>query len=381
MKDIISLLFPIQRHLHTHPELSFNEFRTSAFIAQTLKSWHIPFHPFTNIKTGGYCDVGEGPVVAFRSDIDALPIVENESHPVKSSINGVMHACGHDFHTTIGLGLAKYFRDHPQALNHKTLRIFFQPGEEAAPGGGELVVAEPSWDAIQCALAVHVTPKAKTSRFLLFDGPVQASSTSLKIQLNGPGGHTSKPEETLDLIRLSAIFIEQLQTFLEDSLKKDDKLVFAFGMVKGGDTHNIIPQSVLLRGSFRTLDNVVLEQTMKRITEFSVHFDKTHGTTTTVRFPTNCPATINNSSLAQSFARFMKDTGHAGQLIENRAPSMGADDFAFYARKVPGLYLIVGGGGSGTLHSGDLVLDEKLIEPTLDTLAGFIDQLDLSTIR
>ncbi len=380
MQAIITRLISIQHDLHTHPELSFQEYQTTNYIERILNSWNIPFTRFENLKSGGYCDIGNGPLIAFRSDIDALPILENDLHPIKSQINGAMHACGHDFHTVIGLGMAKYFYDHPDKLNHKKLRVFFQPGEEAAPGGAEQVLAETSWKNIHLILAVHVAPNLPPGIFNLFDGAVQASSTSLKIEITGPGGHTSKPEETLDLIRLSALFIDGLQHYLEHSLSKNEKLVFAFGSVHGGETHNIIPQSVHLRGSFRTLNNRVLNQTMQRIESFSKSFDSKYSTKTVVSFPTNCPATINNTSLVQAFARYMQKSGKGDNVVWPKKPSMGADDFAFYAQQVPGLYLIVGGGGNGTLHSGDLELSEDLIEPTLSAITDFIGELDLSAI-
>ncbi len=380
MSTLFSLLTGVRRRLHTYPELSFMENRTTDFIEETLKSWNIPFFRFEQLKTGGYCDIGEGKLVAFRADIDALPIQENAVHTVKSQTNGIMHACGHDYHTAIGLGLAKYFSEHPEKLIPFKLRIFFQPGEEAAPGGAEKVVEESSWNNVALILGVHVAPNNPVGNVYLFDGPVQASSTSLSIEIHGPGGHTSKPEETLDLIRLASIYVNQLQTMLQETIAAHEKLVFAFGSVQGGSTHNIIPQQVRLRGSFRTLNNDVLKKTIQAIRTFTTAFDQTYSTKSQVEFPTNCPATINNSALYQHFADYMNRSGYSDFVIRPETPSMGADDFAFYARQVPGLYLIIGGGGTGTLHSGDLELDESLIEPALSYLTGFIAQLKLDTI-
>jgi len=366
----------IREQLHRCPELSFKEYETTKYIEQVLQSWGLELHRYKKIETGGYCDIGQGKIIGFRADIDALPILENMDHSIKSLHPGIMHACGHDYHTTIALGLAKYFLTNPERLNDKKLRIFFQPGEEAAPGGAEKVIEEKSWSGVELILGVHVTPNEKSGTFFLFDGPVQASSTSLKIILNGPGGHTSKPEETIDLIRVTGNYINQLQQYLQNETAANEKLVFAFGSVTGGSTHNIIPQTVQLRGSFRTLSNNVLTRTNQKMKAFSISFDKIQRTKTVVQFPTNCPATINNSALSKQFASFMEHSGRAEDLVQPETPSMGADDFSFYAQQVPGLYLIVGGGGKGTLHSGDLELSDALIEPAINCLADFITDLN-----
>jgi len=381
MNNLIHELIQIRDQLHRYPELSFKEHETTKYIERVLQSWGLTFHPFKGLDTGGYCDLGEGKLIAFRADIDALPIQENADHSIKSLYPGIMHACGHDYHTTIALGLAKYFLTNPEQLNDKKLRIFFQPGEEAAPGGAEKVIKEKSWTGVKLILGTHVTPNEKPGTFFLFDGPVQASSTSLKIILNGPGGHTSKPEETIDLIHVASIYINQLHLSLQNEMPPKEKLVFAFGSIKGGSTHNIIPQTVQLWGTFRTLNNRVLSQTIQRIKDFSISFDKIQQTKTVVEFPTNCPATINNSSLSKQFALFMKNSGRLKNLVQPETPSMGADDFAFYAKEVPGLYLIVGGGGKGILHSGDLELSDALIEPTVNCLADFIAELNPNSIK
>jgi metal-dependent amidase/aminoacylase/carboxypeptidase family protein len=149
-------------------------------------------------------------------------------------------------------------------------------------------------------------------------------------------------------------------------------LAFAFGSIHGGSTHNIIPEKVHLRGTLRTLNNEILEQTLNSIQEFSENFARLYGIKINVLFPTSCPATINDPFLYDKFKTFMKMAELEYNLLTPQKPSMGADDFAFFAQKVPGLYLSTGGKGSGLLHSGDLVLDDKLLQPTIEILAGFI---------
>ena len=373
-------LLNLRRDLHRYPELSFKEFNTSKKIEQTVNSWGLTFKRFKYLETGGYCDVGSGErVILFRSDIDALPIEENEAHEIISQNKGVMHACGHDFHTAIGLGLLKYFRENLTELNG-TLRVLFQPGEEAAPGGAEKVVEENIWENAKAILTTHVAPQYPAGKFILFNGPVQASSTSLLIQLTGPGGHTSQPAQTVDLIRVTGEYVSNLQSYLSQKIDPGETVAFAFGTIRSGSTHNIIPAHAMLRGTLRTLDKTVLNKCLDLIRQFSADYARLHGIEIQVDFPTNCPPTINDSGLFHRFQQYMKMSGRQDQLIKPGKPSMGADDFSFYLDKVPGLYLLTGGGGSGHLHSGDLELDENLLPVTIDVMAGFIAHLLKSEI-
>ena len=369
-------LFRIQKHLHQNPELSFEEHDTTEFIASVLQEWGIPFHRFKGLKTGGYADVGtnNARIFAFRSDIDALPIEEERSHAIVSQRPGVMHACGHDFHTTIGLGLLKYFSENPQALNG-TLRVVFQPGEEAAPGGAEKVVQEKIWQGVRSILTLHVQPQVPTGTFVLFHGAVQASSTSLHLTLKGPGGHTSRPYETADLIHIAGQYVVQLQALVRQKTDPRETVVLAFGSVHGGSTHNIIPDEVVLRGTLRTLDNQVLANSLDLIRAFSADFAALHKIDIDVTFPTNCPATVNDRYLSAQFAEFLKTYRKGTPLMEPEKPSLGSDDFSFYLSKVPGLYLLMGGGGVGNLHSGQLQLDANLLKPAVETLTGFFSFL------
>lgn len=378
MKNNITALLPeimeIRRTLHRFPELSFREIKTTELIRRKLKSWGLEFVPFKHLDTGGYCDVGAGPAIALRSDIDALPIKENPRHEIISRIPGQMHACGHDFHTAVGLGLLKYFAENKEDLPGR-LRVIFQPGEEAAPGGAESVVKENIWESVKSIITVHVAPGVQSGKFILHMGPVQASSTSVRINISGPGGHTSKPFKTIDLINVCGFYITQLQSHLAKKTDARDTVAFAFGAVNGGSTHNIIPQRVELRGTIRTLDNQVLADSQNLIRKFSASFANIYGAQINVQFPTTCPATINDRQLAEKFLAFMQVNDKEENLLLPPKPSMGADDFSFYLEKVPGLYLGIGAGGRGVLHSGDLLLDENLLEPAIENMAGFISFL------
>lgn len=374
IKLILQEIIEIRRELHRKPELSFNEFNTTNLIEEKINSWGLKFNRYQNLKTGGFCDLGKGEIIAFRSDIDALPITEDSSHKICSEINGVMHACGHDFHTAIGLGLIKYFSENKNELKNK-LRVIFQPAEEAAPGGAEFVVKENILENVKSIIAIHVDPMMEVGKFNVVEGPVQASSTSIHIEFFGPGGHTSKPSETVDLINTAAFYITQIQSLIQQNIDSRETAAFAFGTILGGSTHNIIPQQILLKGTLRTHNNNVLNNCIYLMKSFTEKYADLYKIRIEINFPTNCPAAINDSALSKKFIEFMKISGNDDKLVLDAKPSMGADDFAFYGLHVPSLYLQVGAKGNGTLHSKELILNENLLQPSLETMIGFISDL------
>ncbi|HGY56559.1 MAG TPA: amidohydrolase [Caldithrix abyssi] len=372
IQPIIKEILQIRRELHKSPELAYKEHKTTRLIKNTLNGWGIEFYPFEHLETGGYCMVGDGkPFVAFRADIDGLPVTEDASHTIRSLNEGFMHACGHDYHTALALGLIKYLHNNSDRLNN-TVVFLFQPAEEAAPGGAEQVIKESVWKKVRKIVGVHVAPDISVGKFVLVNGAVQASSTSLFIEINAPGGHTSKPHETVDTIAVSSQYIVQLQKYIRHKNDPQETVVLVFGSIQGGGTHNIIPQKVTLRGTLRTLNNNILENTLEYIREFSNRFSSLYEADIRVSFPTNCPATINDSILLKIFSEYMKKTGKGGDLILRTKSSLGADDFAFYSKEVPGLYILLGAAGRGSLHSGNLELNEKVLHYALEPLAEFL---------
>jgi len=371
----INEIIELRRKIHQHPELPFEEFCTTELIEKYLDQIGLKLQRFENLETGGFCDIGTGQnTILFRSDIDALPIVENDNNQFKSTISGVMHACGHDYHTAIGVGLLDYFGQNPISNNYM-LRVVFQPGEEAAPGGAETVVDEDIWKGVKTVLAAHVVPGVSSGKVILSPGPVQASSTSIKIKLSGPGGHTSQPHNGIDLVYISSQYISQLQGSLRQIIDPRETLVFGFGSIQGGKSHNIYPQEIDLWGTVRTLDNQVLATIQKYINEFSTDFAKTTGIEIDVLFPTSCPATINNDKFFTQFMEFADQYSPEITVVKPAKSSLGADDFAHYTIRKPGLYLQVGAGGNGALHTGELELDEQFLVPAIEMLSGFITYL------
>ncbi len=366
----INSIIVLRRWLHQHPELSYEEKGTTKFIKKTLLSWGIKFHRFNTIKSGGYADIGTGdsPILGFRADIDALPIMENPKHAIKSENTGVMHACGHDFHTSIGLGLLKYFSDYPEKLSGK-LRVIFQPAEETTPTGALKVINEPIFDEMTGILGVHVDNRIQNGQVSIRKGAVCASSTKIEIILHGPGGHTSRPDDTVDLISVIAIYIRQLQKYLSKLFQS--KYVLAFGQIHGGNYHNIIPSEISLVGTLRNFDNDELVQIMTAIKTYSKQFAGKYSLNIDVQFPSSTPTIINNDEMYRDIIAFSNQSGYKNR-IKAAEPSMGADDFSFYQKMIPGLYIHIGSKGKGVPHSPDFELDDKLLKPAIEFLIEFI---------
>lgn len=372
LKEIIDA----RRWLHENPELSYKEIATTDFIRKKVRTWNLELKPFASLKTGGYVDVGVGekPVIGFRADIDALPIEENAGHTIKSKNSGVMHACGHDFHIAFGLGLAKYFSQHPDELNGR-LRILFQPAEETIPDGASHIHKEPLFENMTGIFAVHVDNRFKNGQVAIKQGTACASSTLIKLKFIGPGGHTSRPHETVDLIRVTSLYISQLNGYLKSIIDSRDDFTLVFGSIHGGQYHNIIPAEIALTGTLRNFDNEVLKVLLEGIREFSQNFAQLYKLQIDVDIAHSTPAIINDEKMYSDLVHFCREKGYDSHLIEMRKPSMGTDDFAHYLKVLPGLYFQVGGEGFGSSHSGDFQLTEDLIEPALGFLIDYIRYL------
>jgi amidohydrolase len=370
-KEIIKEITSIRQQLHKHPELSYKEFKTTELIKKTIEKWGLTYVPFKKLETGGYCEIGTGDTLLYRADIDALPIIENSSNDYASEVEGVMHACGHDFHTAIGLGILRYFQLFPENLPGK-LRVVFQPAEEATPTGAAAVIKENIWKNAIAILGIHVNSEDPPGEFSLSKTAANGSNTTVQIQLKGPGGHTSRPDQSVDLILASCEYVTQLHSYLKNKIDPGETVSFSFGQIHGGQAKNAIPQSIELQGTLRTHSNLVLQKAKKLITDLSEYFRKLHNLKIGVDLLSSCPVTMNDPSLVEQFIDYY-NTNSETEITILQKPSMGADDFAYYLDKVPGLYVRVGGAGKGAAHTGKFVVNEKLIAPAVRHITGFIN--------
>lgn len=335
----------IRRHIHAHPELSFQEHKTSAYVAAQLETIGI-----TNRKTMAGTGIvalieGRNPekrCIALRADMDALPIMEENVTSYRSQNDGVMHACGHDVHTSCLLGAARILhtlRDEWEG----TVKLIFQPGEERHPGGASIMVAEGALEHPKPAgiFALHVFPHLPAGATGFRAGQYMASADEVYITIEGRGGHAALPHQTIDPISISALVITGLQQVVSRKSNPLIASVLTFGKIAGGFTTNVIPNKVEILGTFRTMDETWRYEAHKWIKEFTEQTCAAYGATATVEIPVGYPMLFNDPELttrATAWAQAYVGTENVHEL-EMR---MAAEDFSFYTLHVPGCFFRIG---------------------------------------
>jgi amidohydrolase len=370
-----------RRHFHENPELSNREFNTAKYIAKHLKKLGIKVQEGV-AKTGvvGLL-VGEKPgkVVALRADIDALPVTERNDLPfrsvVKSNYNGketgVMHACGHDSHIAILMGVAEVLSQMKNQI-HGTVKFIFQPAEEGAPkgeeGGAELMVKEgvlknPDVDAI---FGLHIGSGNNVGTISYKSGGIMAASQSYEINVKGKQAHGSRPWSSIDPIVASVKIIDGLQTIIsrESELTKEGAVI-TVGMINAGIRSNIIPESAKIIGTIRTLDYGMQDFINKRMNEMVPAIAKAYRATATIEIEKGYPITYNDEELTAKMLPTLQRIATANNVIEIDAIT-GAEDFSFFQQKVPGFYFFLGGKAldvkpenAAGHHTPDFMLDES----------------------
>ena len=238
----------IRRWLHQHPEVGFNEYKTSKYCKKLMKEFGYKISTNAQMLTGFYCDygTGKGPIIAIRCDIDALPIKEINDIQYKSKNIGVSHACGHDSHMANVLGLAAYMMETKQKIPGR-IRFLFQPAEEIAPGGAEVMIKAGAIDKVDHILGGHILPSLDYNKIGIRHGPIAAAVEQIDITLQGPGGHTSRPLESVDLIWAQSHLILSLEQSIKHQLSSEDRVVLAFGKIEGGHTCNVLPDLIKIK--------------------------------------------------------------------------------------------------------------------------------------
>jgi amidohydrolase len=347
----------LQRNLHRHPEPSHQEQETTALIAASLDESGVPFHD-RKPRTGLWLDIGNEPLIGFRADIDALPILEPEANVPRSQTEGWMHACGHDAHAAIAFGITTLLSQLDLRVG---VRVLFQPAEESFPGGAIELVDEGLVDGLKGILAFHVDPLLRTGEIGARVGPVTASADKISIVLEGPGGHTARPHQTVDLIADAARLVHELPGALRRTIDARSPLTVAFGSMHGGRSGNVIPTRVELLGTVRTLDRGLwdvlpglLEEAMRSLMAGS-------GAGYTLDYDQAIPPVVNDEAVVRTATAGI--TAAMGpETVVPIEPSMGGEDFAHYLTVTPGALLRLGSSGGGSdLHSPGFALDEATI--------------------
>ncbi|MCI8610199.1 MAG: amidohydrolase [Firmicutes bacterium] len=337
-----------RRHIHQHPELSGHEEKTCQYIIEQLSAMGIEANPIAGTGVlaliqgqGAGCDA-EKRTVAIRADIDALPIMENTGLPFSSQNPGVMHACGHDVHASILLGTAALLHSMRDEFIG-AVKLFFQPNEEAE-GGAAPMIAEgcmenPKVDAV---LGLHVTEALPVGSIELCRGTMNAATCELKIKVMGKSCHGAHPEGGVDAIIIAANVITALQTIITRNLAPTDPLIITLGTIHGGAKENVVAGEVMLTGTLRSLTLAHRDFAQKRIQEICEGVAAAYGGSCQVEFINGYPPLDNNDDLVDLLADLGKQFLGSENVRYLPAPSLGADDFAYFCQAAPSVYFNIG---------------------------------------
>jgi len=369
-------LIQLRRHLHAHPELSGHEHQTAALVAGELRrhGWAVTEGVG---RTGVVAELGPigAPLVALRVDLDALPVEERTDLPYASTVQGLMHACGHDLHTTVGLGVARLLAPLADQLRAR-VRLLFQPAEETAQGASWML-ADGAMDGVQALFGVHGFPSLPVGTVGVRSGSLTAAAGELEVEVLGEGGHGARPHQSTDAIWIAARVVSGLQEAISRRLDALHPVVVSFGRIEGGKAFNVIADHVRLLGTVRCLDTDVHAQLPSWI-EDTVHaLCRGHGGEARVRYRVIAPPVHNDHELTALVERAACDLLGASQVLRLEQPSLGAEDFAQLLTAAPGTMFrlgLAGPEGCTPLHSNTFALDEG-------ALAVGIQVLTLSLLR
>lgn len=366
--EIFQELVEIRREFHMHPELSEKEYETVNKICSYLDKWNIEFER-------GVADTGVvaiirgkkgGRTVAARADIDALPVLELNDIPFRSINDGIMHACGHDVHIAIHLGVARLFKEMEDEFQGN-VKIFFQPAEETIGGAKRMIdegyLKDPD---VEYILALHVMPELEVGNIEIKYEKLNAATNEFTIKINGKSSHAAYPEESIDSIVVAGYIITALQTLVSRNISPLNPVVFTLGKINGGIKNNVISDKVTMSGTLRTLDEETRLYAKKRVKEIVENVARAYGASATVEFEEGYPALINSNEVVNILRAKAEYILGEDKVKIKEFPSMGADDFSFFLQETKGAYYNLGCGNKDkgwtkSIHSGKFMVDEESI--------------------
>jgi amidohydrolase len=378
--EVLSRVVELRRDIHRHPELGFEETRTQDVIERELDSIGVEHRRCA--RTGVVAVIRgarPGHVAGLRADMDALPVTERSGEPFSSESDGKMHACGHDAHTAMLLGAAHVLQGMRHEL-HGNVVLLFQPSEEGAGtpslGGAEPMIAEGALDdpKVEAIAMLHVDHRLETGHIGITPGPVNASADELLITVQGRGGHGAYPHTAADAIPAAAAMISALQHIASRETDPLKSVVVTIGTISGGYRSNVIADEVKMTGTLRAHDPEIrngLEARLRRILDGVA---SAYGVRAMVEIFYGYPPVVNDTALAEKFSQYMKT--HSALSVDRPPPTMGAEDFAYYAQRIPGVQVRLGirNEAAGSTHSGHSPLfriDERALPVGVETLVNF----------
>lgn len=364
VEPLVDQLVAFRRDVHAHPELSFKEFRTTDKIVEALSGAGL--EPQRLESTGLFVDVGHGPIaLGLRADIDALPILEETDLEYASSRTGVCHACGHDIHTTVMLGVALTLKRLLDAGKLEgRIRVIFQPAEETMPGGALSVIEEGVLDDVPRILALHCEPRIDAGTIGTRIGAITSASDTIKIELTGRGGHTSRPHLTEDLVFALAEIAVNVPAVLNRRIDVRSAVSVVWGQIHAGSAPNAIPATGYMAGTMRCLDGEAWQGAGELLDEVVRQVAVPYGVEVKLEHTRGVPPVVNTEAetdLIEDAAR--AEIGSAAIVLTPQ--SMGGEDFAWFLAERPGAMMRLGtktpGGEEYDLHRGDYILDERAL--------------------
>lgn len=367
-------IIDIRRWLHKNPEIGFNEFNTVKYLESILSN--VGYKVITNnkMKTGFYCDLNPGnKMLALRTDMDALEISEENSKIDYQSLNpGIMHACGHDVHMSILTGVALFLKETDIS---SSIRFLYQPAEEQAPGGALAMINGNALNNVSNIIGCHVYPKISSGKIAIKSGPIAASVELIDIELEGLGGHTSRPNESIDLVWAQSQLVISLEQTINHGIDQQEPVVLAFGKIEGGLAHNVLPSKIRLSGTLRYLNPDLKLKLHKKINESIEIVSKITGAKITWKSTFACPGVVNDLNLTNLILKSSKEALGEDNVEILDVSSMGGEDFAYYLEKIPGAYFRIGSydGYVDDIHTSDFNVDEECIFTGIKTFVSIVN--------
>ena len=351
ISEIFEKVKGYREYLHQHPELSFQEFNTMNFVADKLEKIGIPFEK--NIAGTGIVGLIRGvnhsldqDCIGLRADLDALPIMEQNDVPYKSLVDGVMHACGHDVHTSILLGAAEILFELRNELPNP-IKLIFQPGEEMNPGGASLMIEAGVLESpkVSRCFGLHVFPELAAGFLGIKDGLYMASSDEVHIEIQGVGGHGALPEKCVNPLIIGADFVLRAQKLIYQNCPKEIPVVLSFGRFEALGSTNVIPDSALIKGTFRTMNEEWRKQAHELLENLANTISKEYNGMVHLKVSKGYPFLVNDTSLTKKFKSALSNTFGSEKIVDIPI-RMTAEDFAFYSQKIPVCFFRLGTGFS-----------------------------------
>ncbi|MCR8656202.1 amidohydrolase [Paenibacillus endoradicis] len=360
-------LSDIRRELHRYPELSDEEFETTAKIRKWLENAGIRIVDYS-LHTGVIAEVGGlngGSIIALRADIDALPIQESSGLSFASVSPGKMHACGHDYHTAVLIGTAILLKEHEEKLNG-TIRLIFQPAEEKATGARE-VINSGALEGVTSILGFHNKPDYPVGTVGIKGGALMAAPDRFSVDIEGKGTHAAVPESGIDPINVASHIVTALQSIVTRNVSALDHAVISVTKFQSGTTWNVIPDRAYLEGTIRTFDEVVRRHIIERFDQVVEGVATSFNAKASVHWIEGPPAVHNDDELAELA---WQEAEELGLIPIIATPSLAGEDFSEYQQKIPGLFVFIGTAGNHEWHHPAFDLDERSLPIAVDFIAG-----------